>query len=496
VFYSRGKRWSEEGWSCDLGNSPAFEEGDPAPGSRDATAYLKKLERLVLKLLGGRFAGAKSIWKLQLDLLRLERDIQKDISQLKVSVKKDERLRPKLESLRQARWHARRFGDAIAWILLGLDRQVIYPLAFNQAVSIPPEDDGSRGMVVIAEALASRGWGFPLLHDITDLLRIGDITFIRPDEEPRTRTVEIKTRLKNKRPAERGLTTLEYEVTVLMAVDDFQPEIVALESEGESDRTNNAAKPPRSSPRITRQLTRLDTARARQRLEDETITEIAGARVISVRSEIDHRGYGDVVQRVARKARRVGYASETVENAFLYVSLYDQEGLDPKRDESKFQQISKDLVASGIFYDEEKERNSLVIYSVPHAQPSAQLFLPYYLYSLPKTTIIDMLHGRMMLFIFVNSGRIVSALEEQGFEVEFPTGRNDLANESLVASWTYDIGKETYRGQLHNLGIHIHEMIMEFRSVQYLVTVAETMRDASWKGIRLEKKTRLARDPR
>jgi hypothetical protein len=146
--------------------------------SPTAFPFLRRLERLARILIGGRFKNSQGIWKLQLSLLELQRDLQDAIGDTKKRAKTDPNAQADLESLREVRWHARRLGDALAWLLLGLNRQLIYPLAQNEHVPIGPEDHGSRGVLGIAEFLSQEGWGFPLLHDITDCLRIGDVTFV------------------------------------------------------------------------------------------------------------------------------------------------------------------------------------------------------------------------------------------------------------------------------------------------------------------------------
>jgi hypothetical protein len=65
---------------------------------------------------------------------------------------------------------------------------------------ISEQGHGAEGTLAIATGLSQRGWGFPLIHDITDVLRIGDITFIRPRQTPEFVTVEVKTRLLNEFP--------------------------------------------------------------------------------------------------------------------------------------------------------------------------------------------------------------------------------------------------------------------------------------------------------
>src|SRR5665811_668583 len=112
--------------------------------------FANRLEKLTRTLIGRGFDGADDLWKLQTDLLDLQRDIQSHISDLKLSSRTNNEARGVLNEARQLRFTARRFGDAIAWIMLGLDRQVILPLARNEPVPVPPDDHSSRAMVGLA----------------------------------------------------------------------------------------------------------------------------------------------------------------------------------------------------------------------------------------------------------------------------------------------------------------------------------------------------------
>jgi hypothetical protein len=453
---------------------------NPAREEEPSAAYLRTLERLATALLRADFGGSYGLWQIQLDLLKVQRDIQRAITELKPRAKREKSLRPDLTALREARWHARHLGDAYAWLLLGLDRRVIYPLALNQPVPIPPDDHGNRGMVAAAEGLANSGWGFPLLHDITDILRIGDITFIKPDDKRRFRTVEVKTQLNDELSVDDGKVQYDYTVTLLVAGEDLPDGELAPAHDVPSDE--DASRPPRrrAKTRALRQVERLDAARARQQLRPGTVGRVGGESVISVLAEVQHAGHWDVVRRVARRARRTGYASEAVEEAFVYAAMYNPDRIDPKADDDNFRQVALDLAASNILFRERPERNSLVVYSIPHAQDAAHLHLPYYLYPLPRSTIIDMLHGRMVLFNLVNSGKVVDALETRGFEVSLPHERNDLGNGSLIASAAFvaDDGGE-YRADLHNLGLTLNEMVMEFQAIDYFIAAAEAMREGA-----------------
>jgi hypothetical protein len=75
-------------------------------------------------------------------------------------------------------------------------KKLIEPLSPNERIHVTPDGHGSRGMLIAARHQANQGLGFPLIHDITGCLRIGDVAFIRVSEgsEREYETVEIKTR--------------------------------------------------------------------------------------------------------------------------------------------------------------------------------------------------------------------------------------------------------------------------------------------------------------
>jgi hypothetical protein len=110
------------------------------------------------------------------------------------------------------------------------------------------------------------------------------------------------------------------------------------------------------------------------------------------------------------------------------------------------------------------------------------LFLPYYLYSLPQTAILDLLCERMLVLVIVNPAQIANALEEAGFEVAMAYERDGL--QSLVASAAIEDSEGgTYRSELQNLGRYITECVMEFRSVDYIVEAARAMLTASREAV-------------
>jgi hypothetical protein len=184
-----------------------------------------------------------------------------------------------------------------------------------------------------------------------------------------------------------------------------------------------------------------------------------------------------VIQRVARKARRHGYAAEPVDGAFLYVALYDEDGFGAERLERLLEPLAADVVRSGIFPAEEGDRNALLVHTVPAKENrSPAPYLPFFLYPLPLRSILDLLNGRMLLFNLFNPAPLATALQRAGFEVQPKTGSSFLGGLDVSAYFETTSGGRS-RLRLDGLQSSIEEMVMEFRSLDYAVRVAATVRD-------------------
>lgn len=456
----------------DLPNSPEDE-------------FLARLERLVMKFLSMRFRGAHDLWTLQTDLLRLLQDIQKQIAQSKSLTSGGDRTGDlaRLIHLRQIRWRCRRFGDAVAWVLLGLERRLILPLAMNDPVPVPSDDHGTRGTIAIAEGLANRRWGFPLLHDITDCLRIGDVTFISIGSDASPRTIEVKTHLVDQCDDDKG-RIYNYSVNVVFQSASPNPfpagSVDFLELEADSSATDNAQseakRPGRASARVDRQLRRMRNAVAQQEAKPGVITTIDSQLHITTEAESSDQGHIEDVRRLIRKARRSGYASMTIERTIFYAAIYKSEGLDD--DSIRDSRILSDLTTSDVFFGDSSGRDSLVVHAIPPEERGrqAQLFMPFYLYPFPKSSIIDMMRGRLVIVALMNGGRVVEALESAGLHLCSGRGRQLWpAGPMYIEVERAGPDGRRYRAQVGHLDNHIAEMVYEFRGIQYLIDIANNM---------------------
>ncbi|WP_433363071.1 hypothetical protein [Streptosporangium sp. CA-115845] len=471
-------------------------------GPQDAKPYLHRLERLAKTLIGGRFKGADGVWQLQESLLELQREIQESISNAKSRTRGDKSKYKILQDLRVARWHARRLGDAFAWILLGLDKKVIRSLSTNASVPISQEGHGSRGLITISSHLANEGWGFPLLHDVTDCLRIGDVTFIKPEDgERKLHTVEVKTHLKGERQVDEKVTEYEYEVTMVSSVPfDFPESHASIPNNDPGPQDMNSLEDivnrnplPIPDRRVGRQARRMSKAFARQQAKEGTVTKIEGeSPLITMAFDSEAISHWKPLRRVIRRSRTEGYASECIEGAFLYAAFYNTDGV--TIEDIQKTAIPQDLLESGILYPDNKEKNSIVINGIPtYESKGAQLFLPYYLYSIPQRAIFDLMHGRLIIAIIGNPGRIVTALEDADFEVSRSSEKNGHPHDSLVISTSITDRKgNLFRADLHGISFFITEAIYEAKSIRYIVEAARSMRDGA--EIALKEKGTLTPD--
>jgi hypothetical protein len=456
--------------------------GDLSPDANDdaiADPFLARLESMVRLLIGGEYSGGEQLWQLQLDLLELQGDVQAEIASVKSRRLKDTKYHADLRALRWTRQQARRFGDAIAWLYLGLNRKLIYPLANNVRVTAASDTHGKQAATALAVALSNEGWGFPLLHDITDCLRIGDVTFIGPDD---IHTVEAKTQVIEEAVQDDGRTSTSYRVTLISAspLPTAADSFIGRHIPDDRPPSRYLTEPP---PRVVRQIERMNEARAHQDAEPNRLHSHASKLFITTET---HAALGDntpAMVRVVESAYATGYGSEAVEDTFLYVAFYASDGLSDEV--IKDERLIVDLQSSGILF-EDPERNSLVVSALPtNDRRGAELYLPYYLLPLPLNAVVDMMRNRLVVLILTNGGRIVSALEKAGFKITNDSSKS--GGFSFIASSVIDsddLPGRHFNIELHNLHRHVSEMICEFGSVRNLVGVADAMTRVSRLAIR------------
>lgn len=447
--------------------------------SGKALEFIRKIEDLALRLIGSNSDNMFSLWKFQLDLLELQREIQKSVSEEKKQARKFKGKSKSLQELQAARWLARRLGDSLAWTLLNQNRGSIYPFADNDPVPIAQKSHGSEGMLAISAHLATEGWGFPLIHDVTDAMRIGDVTFIKPENQHRT--IEVKTRHLGTTTDQDGKELTQYDVTISFLgsrdpelegiteqtspVEDRGMEVISMPERGQ----------PRSDRRIVQQTRRMANVLALKEANLDTVFEVNGKRTIATRLDSPSGPHWKAIQDLINKAKHEGYASTTLDASCMYAALYEKHGLtsDLPKSEQILHDVKRFMTPTG------KHPNSLSFSTIPEEEGrGAHLHLPFYLYDIPNEAISDLIHGRLIITAFINPGNIATAIEQDGVEVTVPPGKDPLS--SMIFSYTAtDEHGNKYRAEVHELGLHIREYIYEFRGVDYLRDIIRGMRGTS-----------------
>ncbi|SFU07138.1 hypothetical protein SAMN05660657_05355 [Geodermatophilus amargosae] len=423
------------------------------------------------------------MWKWQTDLLTLQRDVQRAITQTKAALRTDASRREELDQLRIVLRLTRRLGDAMAWLILGLDRKAIHALGYGPPVPVSPEErHGDLGMQAIAAHLSSEGWGFPILHDVTDCLRVGDITFVKAgdDRSRGFRTVEVKTRVLSQQEVNGGdEQSISLSVTVISAeppdtaLGDNRP---SLESEDIPVAPQSQAARRRPDRREERQFRRMANALTRRSAEDDTVVTIPGeGPVISSRFTSDAKSHWKDLRRVIRAARRDGYASVVADGAIMYVVLYSPTGITEEL--IRNERMQQDLLASGLVSTpDDRGWDSIVVNQVPDMRGGRdRRYLPFYLFEVPWNVVSDLLMNRLCIIALVNPGQVMRTLEADGFDVRAST-RLDLSRDSFsLFSQAEGPDGNDYQLELGGLSYCIAETVHEFKSVEYVVEHAREM---------------------
>jgi hypothetical protein len=334
-------------------------------------------------------------------------------------------------------------------------------------------------MLLAARYLASQGWGFPLIHDITDCLRIGDLTFVRllENSELSHVTAEVKTRAEFKRHLESGRgSEYEYQITAFAASapHGFQAD---PDAPGLAEFKSVISHPAGAlGSRTGRQARRMSTALLHQAAEPNTlVTEDGSTPGVWATITAPTGAHWKSLQRVVRKARRTGYGSECADGAFLYAAFYSRDGISLESLE-RVSRLPEDLSNSALPITDGSRPNLLQIASVPTSQrESADLFLPFYLYPIPHSSICDLIYRRMVIIICYNYSRLIESLEGAGFDV---TENQKTGEFSVRRSITTADGSE-YTIQSPDLRYFLNQIIYEFKHLDSLVEVAKALLDAA-----------------
>jgi hypothetical protein len=485
------------------------------------TDLLTKLEDLAGQLLCHQLKSAPELWKFQIELAKYQINIRDKVSEERVSLQEVKDRLAETVTRREGAWqdqvqefnlqlrqvekriktylHAltlsKLLGDALVWILLRFEQVKIAPLSANQPNPPIPDDLSLKGMLGVAEKMASVGAGFPLINDITNCLRIGDITFIHPDGE--ALPVEVKTQVAN---IDEGQGIANLNVTWYY-VGDSERYKSALDNLRKGKMSGTApdglteqrpvvesAKKPLKKPqgRLTRQLKRMSRAGTLQNVKfGEAIEEPGRIPLIPIRFQVTDKSFHwDVVEELARSAKATGYAGRIVDEAFLYTAMY--------LDKGKLEKESPEVVlpSGEAFAADVKSLTALtpdeqsnICFKGTFDYYTGDIPLgvrPFFAYLLPADLIMDMMWGRLIIVVFININKIVKALETIGVSARPPKNERELSSVFIPISAEVDVpgGKRLYLqgGDLNKIAAGV---VFEFLSLEEFVKSVAQMIDVS-----------------
>jgi hypothetical protein len=328
------------------------------------TRQLSKIEELVGRFLHRRYESAQDLWTIQTDLARYQIELRAEIRKEGDLQKETNGKIAEIASRRAGEWkkevqgfqnelkrsamrvhileHAlalsKQFGDAIAWLFLKGDEQRIAALTVNEPNPPIPSGPSLQVMLAVAESFANAGAGFPLIHDVTNYLRVGDLTFCNIlDEDDDPLTVEVKAKTLS---VEGDIANMQVSIYApamqpkfVDAVGKMRKAVAVVRGEGEDEKPaaeTEVQKPARrSDPRLTRQVKRMAHARSLQTAKHLEIIEPKDSNalpLLPVRIKVRHDHFHwDVLRELASEAKAKGYATRAVDDAFFYAVTYTDE---------------------------------------------------------------------------------------------------------------------------------------------------------------------------
>lgn len=330
----------------------------------------------------------------------------------------------------------------------------------------------------MAAHLLSNRYGVPIVHDITNWLRLGDMTFLRFADDGSGgwffRTVEVKSSLTSSRTNDDGSTS----ATVM--VDIYSNEPLNLPEERQPKRGRVGAPTPEMSDpgqrrrkedrRIRDQFERLDKMVRCRDLKDDAVTMVDGVPNVILRVDHDQIHHWPELHRAIRTARSEGYAFFDIDGFIGYAVVYDKNGVTA---EHFTKTRLRDDVQERLLSSEDCIRNSLMVQQIPMREdhdPVGAPIMRFFSYDIPKRTKADLIHGRLLIMAMVNTGRLDKALAERGLTIEPEDG--DLARRGY--RYTVDLVWPT--GETECMAIpytsvqhHVNTAMHEFSGLDYVV---------------------------
>jgi len=453
--------------------------GIVADMAENADVLRKRLGDLARELVRVEFDGEGGVYAFQLRILHLLIDVQTAIRERKAKRPSKDRAES-LTDLRFLKEQTYEIGNAFAWLMLGLDRRAIGALRRNRKAPPPERDRSLEGVKAITGYLASQGHGFPMLHDITTCLRIGDVTFVDVSQSPTYLwTCEIKTtRLPSKPGDLEGTVDLEIQVHSVTP----PPPNALVDQRSELRETDNAgavsevdfARQRKPDRRLGRQLARMRTANTHMSAPTGEVTEIDGERHFIHMQRQENRSNIHTAKALSSDALERGWTAAELEPGVAFAALSIDDGAEvggPWMTEP-MDRVKEILLADGF---EGPDGVSLTFF--PSREATGHIdAIPYHLVGLSEEVVVALSTGKMLLLLAVRVSAVYAKLEEAGLSV-LHNGTFDLWGDNAAASRTIATPKGDATVEFH-FGSMAAESLREFHTLDDIASRISEALDA------------------
>ena len=295
-------------------------------------------------------------------------------------------LKTEIESSRLTIAALREIIDGIVWRFFNYNRALLYTVADKQPIDIVASDKGLRNSLMeFADVLINRGHN-AILNDISNFLRIGDVTNIKPDGS--IEFIEVKSSKKRgarfKRQKERMQQTVEF--------------------------FNTGVK------------------------------ELDRQKIIITESNVKQKNYLSQLKDSILRARKVGYDSILIANHLIVettdLSKIDNSDKAKQYFESKHKSVKEKWKNNG--------DNIYQCWSIEKLD-APKNFTPYTIFPFDDDIIADILMGKIWILYKLNNNEIVRILEKAGWKLVYSFDdipENEIRNSDIEDLILYKVRKD------------------------------------------------------
>jgi len=486
------------------------------------TQQQSRIENLVRRLLDRRRESGADLWEIQLDLVQHLTEVQNGIAEgdrarqeakaeiAEIAKRRPEGWKRELQRLNQSikeaearssifkdvRTALKQVGDALAWEMFDSDTRRLTSLMFNAPNPSVPGGLSLLSMLRVAANFWAAGAGFPVLHDVTNCLRVGDITFVHPDDEELL-TVEVKSRVVSRDEHGGQLSVVVYAVRGFPKLQSVTDELRRRAAGGGG--SDAAGDPPGVSSRqlekgLVRQLERMSSAITVQvaphgeRVE-KFIEGLPPLLLVNLKS-CGEEAHWDVVRELAAGARQEGFASRAVDDAFVYAAGYvdDPDSYTNPAEMPFMEKLAADVAGKMPRFADAGRNHILVHTTGRHLTGDAPLHVrPLFAHFLSADVIVDILWRRLTVFVFTNLGKLVEALNAVGVTARLPANDKEFRQFLIPASKRTTCGGRYVDLQFGDIRYFTDKVFYEFQSLSGFASavaqMAETATGAARKDI-------------